>query len=77
MLECPRQRELCVQRQSYGRPGYALGTQKRSGAQGWEKKVVSWQPREECFKSMGVVIIARNKRNVESVGEFSRFVVIC
>lgn len=43
----------------------ALGTQKSSGAQGWEKKVVSWQLGEGCFKAIRVVTIARAKRNVE------------
>lgn len=54
-----------MQRLSYGRPGYALGTQKCSGARGWEKKVVSWQPGEECFKAIRVVTITRAKKNVK------------
>ena len=34
-LECPRQKELCVQRPSCRGAGYALRTEKRAGAQGW------------------------------------------
>lgn len=54
VLEWSRQREPCVRRPSCRGAGYSRGIEKRGlePRDGWEH-VVSWQPREECFKGLG------------------------